>query len=75
MSMRLRDGLGLVVLMATLSGCGSGSNTAASTASGVGASGSSGSVGSSGSSGSSGAPIVGVATPSNVSVVTATNAN
>ena len=59
---RLRSGFFLVAALAGLAGCGGGSSTAASSDS------------SGGSTNGTPAAIQGVATPSSVSVVTATNA-
>lgn len=59
---RLRSGFFLVAALAALAGCGGGSSTAASSDSSSG-----------GSTNGTPAAIEGVATPSSVSVVTATN--
>lgn len=68
--------LSVATLVAMLAGCGGGSDSAADASTGGGSSGGAGGSGG-GSSGGGGdtAAIEGVATPSSVSVVTATNAN
>ena len=62
--------LGLATLVVMLAACGSGDGAADASTGGT-----SGGTGGSGSGGGSTATIEGVATPSSVSVVTATNAN
>jgi hypothetical protein len=65
----LRSGFFLVAVLAALAGCGAGSSTASSSSSSSG-----GSTASGGSTTGTTAAIQGIATPSSVSVVTATNA-
>ena len=72
-------GLCVAVLFGMLVGCGGGDSSTASTggssSSGSSSSSSAGSSSSGGSSSGTNTPIQGIATPSSVSVVTATNAN
>lgn len=73
MTQKLKTSAGILIAMfiTTLTGCGGAGSDGATAASGAGSS-SSAAVG--GGSSSSAASIAGIATPSNVSVVTATNA-